>query len=180
MSESEHLVRHAPASHYPISLRQEALLLLATGWSTRQVCAHLGMHPTTLCSWRRYAATGQPPRAARRVFPPAQKQQLVRELLSGQLRERDAMLKYGVREKRTLRRWVADYQAAATPRNEPVAPLPVEPTPSTTPALMAPAELLTQLRQAQWQVEALQVLIDQAEATYHIAIRKKGGAKPSK
>jgi hypothetical protein len=42
------------------------------------------------------------------------------------------------------------------------------------------AELAAQLRQAHWQIEALHTLIDQAEAAYHIAIRKKAGAKPSK
>ena len=42
------------------------------------------------------------------------------------------------------------------------------------------ADLAAQLRQAQWQIEALHTLIDQAEATYKIDIRKKGGAKPSK
>ena len=40
--------------------------------------------------------------------------------------------------------------------------------------------LAAQLRQAQWQIEALHTLIDQAEATYCTDIRKKTGAKPSK
>ena len=49
--------------------------------------------------------------------------------------------------------------------------------------VLAPSEaalLAAQLQQAQWQLEALHTLIDQAEATYRIAIRKKAGAKPSK
>jgi hypothetical protein len=44
----------------------------------------------------------------------------------------------------------------------------------------ANAGLAAQLRQAQWQIEALHTLIDQAEAAYKIDIRKKAGAKPSK
>ena len=44
----------------------------------------------------------------------------------------------------------------------------------------ASAFLAAQLQQAQWQIEALHTLIDQAEAIYRIDIRKKGGAKPSK
>ena len=42
------------------------------------------------------------------------------------------------------------------------------------------APLVAHLRQAQWQIEALHTLIDQAEAAYRIDIRKKAGAKPSK
>jgi hypothetical protein len=48
------------------------------------------------------------------------------------------------------------------------------------PPAEANAGLAAQLRQAQWQIEALHTLIDQAEAAYKIDIRKKGGAKPSK
>ena len=44
----------------------------------------------------------------------------------------------------------------------------------------ASAPLAAQLQQAQWQIEALHTLIDQAEATYRIDIQKKGGAEPSK
>jgi len=47
-------------------------------------------------------------------------------------------------------------------------------------ALPEAAVLAAQLQQAHWQLEALHTLIDQAEAAYRIAIRKKAGAKPSK
>ena len=76
--------------------------------------------------------------------------------------------------KRTLRAWVAAQTAAdatALPPQEP------SPDPADLPEA---ATLATQLRQAQWQLEALHTLIDQAEATYRIDIRKKAGAKPSK
>ena len=69
-----------------------------------------------------------------------------------------------------LRKWVADYRASEALL------LTAEPDPPAD----ASAPLATQLRQAQWQIEALHTLIDQAEATYRIDIRKKAGAKPSK
>ncbi|TDN38714.1 hypothetical protein E4631_22565 [Hymenobacter sp. UV11] len=51
--------------------------------------------------------------------------------------------------------------------------------PPSAPDPPAAAGLAAQLRQAQWRIEALHTLIDQAEATYKIDIRKKAGAKPS-
>ena len=68
------------------------------------------------------------------------------------------MLKYGLRGKKTMRLWVAA-QVAAEPDRA--------------------SDLAAQLRQVQWQIEALHTLIDQAEVAYKIDIRKKGGAKPS-
>jgi len=107
------------------------------------------------------------------VFTPAQKQQIARELRAGHLTEDEALCKYGLRLKRTLRRWVAEQAATEAADGPPLASV------STPPATAEAADLAAQLKQAQWQLEALHTLIDQAEATYHIAIRKKAGAKPS-
>ncbi|GAC1368110.1 MAG: hypothetical protein NVSMB30_03930 [Hymenobacter sp.] len=78
-------------------------------------------------------------------------------------------LKY-LRLKMTPRQWVAAYRVSESML------LTAEPDPPAD----ARAPLAAQLRQAQWQIEALHTLIDQAKAAYHIDIRKKGGAKPSK
>ena len=111
----------------------------------------------------------------RKLFTPTQKHQIVRELLDGRLSEDEALLKYGLRLKSTLREWVAAYRAAeASPPSVP------DPPAAAGEAAGLAAGLAAQLRQAQWQIEALHTLIDQAEATYKIDIRKKGGAKPSK
>ena len=106
------------------------------------------------------------------MYTPAQKHAIVRELRTGRLTEADALLKYGLREKKTLRLWVAA-QAAA----EAVA---AAPAPDPPAGADDASDLAAQLRQAQWQLEALHTLIDHAEAAHKIDIRKKGGAKPSK
>lgn len=93
-------------------------------------------------------------------------------LLDGRLSEEEALLKYDLRLKSTLRGWVAACQAQEV--TGPPPPLKATAVPNEA------AELAAQLRQAQWQIEALHTLIDQAEAAYHIAIRKKAGAKPLK
>ena len=48
----------------------------------------------------------------RKLFIPTQKHQIVRELLDSRLSEDEALLKYGLRLKSTLREWVTAYQAA--------------------------------------------------------------------
>jgi transposase-like protein len=166
--------RRARNAHYPIALRQEAVRLVGTGLSLQAVTAQFGLGKTTLRKWLRRAEVAptllmRPPR-----LTPAQKHLLVRELRDGRLTEDEALRKYGVCLKRTLRAWVAA-QTAADATDLP--PQESRPDPADLPEA---ATLATQLRQAQWQLEALHTLIDQAEARYHIAIRKKAGAKPSK
>ena len=172
MSQLEPPVRRAKNAHYPIPFRQEALRLLQAGHSRRAVTAHLGLGSTTLRKWVRYAQQASTLPMRPPLFTPAQKHQIVRELRAGQLTEDEALLKYGLRLKRTLRRWVAE-QVAAEAADGPPAPV------ATLPATADAATLTAQLQQARWQLEALHTLIDQAEATYHIEIRKKAGAKLS-
>ncbi|WP_236668987.1 hypothetical protein [Hymenobacter rubidus] len=113
----------------------------------------------------------------RQIFTPAQRAAIVRELLDGRLTEDEALLKYRLRLKKTQREWVAARRAAKA-----AAPPATDFPEAVPPAGNAgeAAALAAQLRQAQWQIEALHTLIDQAETTYKIGIRKKGGAKPSK
>ncbi|MGI4864386.1 MAG: IS630 transposase-related protein [Janthinobacterium lividum] len=170
----EQPVRRTTNPHYPISIRQEAVRLVHTGRSLAAVTAQFSLGQTTLRKWvhRAELAPTLSMRAPR--LTPTQKHHLVRELRDGRLTEEEALVKYGVRLKRTLRTWVAA-QSAAEAAALPAGALSPDPI-----ALPEAAVLATQLRQAQWQLEALHTLIDQAEATYHIDIRKKAGAKPSK
>ena len=158
---------------YPMAVRLEAVRLVESGHLYRQVQQQFGVSPATVWHWLQRYGSPVYQQMKRTRFPLAQKQLIARELLDGRLSEEEALLKYGLRLKKTLREWVAAYQAEQV-----AAPPPVH-FPATTEA-DAPAALAGQLRRAQWQIEALHTLIDQAEATYKIDIRKKGGAKPSK
>ena len=174
MSPVEPPVRRAKNAHYPLSFRQEALRLVAAGIAPSQVTAQLGLGPSTLQKWLRYARLAPTLPMHTPVFTPAQKHQIARELRAGHLTEDEALRKYGLRLKRTLRRWVAEQVATEAAGGPPLPPVAM-PSPTAE-----AADLMAQLQQAQWQLEALHTLIDHAEATYHIAIRKKAGAKPSK
>ena len=171
MTETERAPRRAKNENYAIAFRQEAVRLVESGLSQREVIQRLGINHASLQAWLKQYGTAVYSQMRRKLFTPTQKHQIVRELLDGRLSEDEALLKYGLRLKSTLREWVAAYQAAEA------AP-PSVPDPPVTAG--EAAVLAAQLRQAQWQIEALHTLIDQAEAAYKIDIRKKGGAKPSK
>ena len=140
-------------AHYAISVRQEAVRLVESGLSQQAVRQQFGVGHMTLLAWLQRYGTAVYAQMRRKQFTAAQKQHIARELLDGRLRQ-----------------WVAAYRASE------VLLLTAEPDPPAD----ASAPLAAQLRQAQWQIEALHTLIDQAEATYRIDIRKKAGAKPSK
>lgn len=171
MTETERPPRRAKNENYAIAFRQEAVRLVESGLSQREVIQRLGINHASLQAWLKQYGTAVYSQMRRKLFTPTQKHQIVRALLDGRLSEDEALLKYGLRLKSTLRAWVTAYQAAeAAPPSVPDPPA----------AAGEAATLAAQLRQAQWQIEALHTLIDQAEATYKIDIRKKGGAKPSK
>ena len=142
--------RRARNAHYPNSLRQEAVLLVHAGHPPQAVSAQLGLGQTTLRKWLRRAQTA--PTLAMRSprLTPTQKHQLVRDLRDGRLTEDEALRKYGVRLKATLRAWVAAHIAAEA----------VALSPPTPVALPEAAVLAAQLQQAHWQLEALHTLID--------------------
>ena len=165
--------RRAKQAHYPISFRLEAVRRVEASEIQRVLAAELGVARIILIEWLRRYGTAAYARMKRKMFTPAQKHAIARELRAGRLSEDEALLKYGIGEKKALRVWVAARQAAEAAAVAAAPDPPASPTP-------AGSELAAELRRAQWQIEALHTLIDQAEAAYKIDIRKKGGAKPSK
>ena len=170
MPTPEQAPRRNKNTHYTISVRQKAVRLVESGWSQQAVRQQYGVGHMTLLAWLQRYGTTVYAQMRRKLFTAAQKQQIARELLDGRLSEDEALLKYELRLKKTLRQWVAAYRASEA----------LLLTAGPDPPADASAPLAAQLRQAQWQIEALHTLIDQAEAVYHIDIRKKAGAKPSK
>lgn len=168
-NQPRHLGKNA---HYPIAFRRQAVQLVESGVPQGDVVQQLGMSLSTLKGWLQQYGTVVYAHMRRKLFTPAQKHQIARELLDGRLSEEEALLKYDLRLKSTLRGWVTAFQAQQM--SGPPPPL------TTTAGTNEAAELAAQLRQAHWQIEALHTLIDQAEAAYHLDIRKKAGAKPSK
>ena len=172
--------RRSKNEHYPNAVRQQAVRLVEGGMPRRDVLRQFGMSATALRDWRRDYASGQltcPMPFPR--FTRAQRDHVAQQLLDGRLTPDEALRKHGLRLKRTLRIWVAEYQASQAAAQPPAPVGAAGPPPPASPDPRDAATLAAQLHQAQWQLKALELLIDQAEARYHIDIRKKGGAKRS-
>ena len=173
--------RRSRNEHYPIAVRLQAVRLAEGGMPRRDVLRQFGISGTSLRDWRRDYASGQlsSPLPFPR-FTQAQRDEVAQQLLDGRLTPDEALRKHGLRLKRTLREWVATYQAAQAAAQPPAPVGLAAPPPLAGDDARDAATLAAQLHQVQWQLKALELLIDQAEARYNIDIRKKGGAKPSK
>ena len=164
--------------HYPLSFKLDAVRAVEAGELQCAVCTRLAIHKSSLRLWLQRYGTAVYQQHKRQDFSAARKRQIVGELLDGRLSYGEAQLKYGIRWRQTLRNWVTRHHAALA-NALPAAP--VAGVPAASPAVAPTTRALTaQLQQARWQVEALHTLIEQAEATYKIEIRKKAGAKQSK
>lgn len=180
MSEIPPPGRRSKNEHYPNAVRLQAVRLVEGGMPRREVLRQFGISGTSLRDWRRDYASGRlscPMPFPR--FTQAQRDQVAQQLLDGRLTPDEALRQHGLRLKRTLREWVADYQARQAALLPPSPAGPVAPPAPATPDPRDAATLAAQLHQAQWQLKALELLIDQAESRYQIDIRKKGGAKRS-
>lgn len=108
MSQVELPARRTLNAHYPVSFCQQAGSLVHVGHSVQVVTAQLGLGQTTLRKWVCHTQVA-PTRLMRPpVFTPTQKHQLARMLRTGQLTKDEALLKYDLRLRRTLRRWVVE------------------------------------------------------------------------
>lgn len=181
MDENQEPTCRRRSEHYPIAVRLQAVRLFEGGMPRRAILSQFGVSATSLRDWRRAYAKGQlsSPMPSPR-FTQAQRDQVAQQVLDGRLTPDEALRQCGLRLKRTLREWVAAYQATQALILPPT-PVRVAPPPLLTgDDRRDEATLAAQLHQAQWQLQALEVLIDQAESRYKIDIRKKGGAKPSR
>lgn len=83
----------------------EAVRRVEAGEIQRVLAAELGVARITLIEWLRHHRTAAYARVKRRMFTPAQKHVVAREPRAGRLSEDEALLKYGIGEKKTLRGW---------------------------------------------------------------------------
>lgn len=163
--------------NYSLSFKQEAVRLVEAGETQRAVCVRLDLPADTLRRWLDRFGNPAYQQQKKHQFSPALKRQIVGELLDGRLSYAEAQLKYSVRHRRSLRDWVAAHRAPLVAPPSALAVGTSEPPPDSPPD--SSTELARQLQHARWQLEALHTLIDYAETTYGIEIRKKTGAKQS-
>ena len=109
---AEQALRRGKNDHYAIAVRQEAVRLVESGLSQQAVRQQFGVGHMTLLAWLKRYGTAVYAQMRRKQFTAVQKQHIDRELLDGRLSEDEALLKYELRLKKTLRQWVAAYRAS--------------------------------------------------------------------
>lgn len=103
---------------------------------------------------------------------PAEKNMIIREILSGRSTIGEVQLKYQIRSRDTITLWLRKYKRA-----EPQ--LPVEPM-EQTPAAgqdVGMLKLQKELEMARLKIRALEIVVDIASDQFKVDIRKKFGAK---
>ncbi|WBA44325.1 hypothetical protein [Hymenobacter canadensis] len=108
--------RRSRNSHYAISVRQESVRLVESGWSQQAVRQQFGLGHLALLAWLQCYGTAVYAQMRRKQFTAVQKQHIAQELLDGRIREDEALFKYELPLKKTLRQWVAAYRASESGR----------------------------------------------------------------
>ena len=88
--------RRAKQAHYLISFCLEAVRRVEAGGIQRVLAAELGVARITLIKWLRRHGTAAYAQLERKIFVPAQKYAVARELRAGRLSEDEGLLKYGI------------------------------------------------------------------------------------
>ena len=96
MTRDEQPPRRAKQAHCPIFFRLEAVRRVEAGGIQRVLAAELGVARITLIEWLRRHGTAAYAQVKRKIFTPAQKHAVARELRAGRLSEDEALLKYGI------------------------------------------------------------------------------------
>lgn len=153
------------------SIIEQAVAEVEAGVCRKEVCDKYGMAYNTLGEWvTRYASNDFQVNYKRTQITNHQKRSIVRAIQEGRLTIQEANIKYRLRGRDTIKRWLREFKIDPPP-------LPKEQYPTAHPENNSPLEV--QLSAAKLKVLALETMIDLAEEDLKIEIRKKSGAKQS-
>lgn len=161
----------------PFKIKKEAVAALKNNQKTpEELCAEYGIARITLFRWTKQVEYGAAGHAIPAKIPEEVKRKAVREVVSGRLTIKDAVVKYGVRGQVTIKEWITRYSADLEIALVPKAMSPEEK--EKVEALQQRCkELEKALEYAHLKVAGLETMIDIAEKELHIDIRKKPGSK---
>lgn len=160
---------------------RQVVAQVEAGCTQRQVAQQYGLTPRRVNQWMKRFGSQHYAQAKRRAISESARRQTVRAVLEGRLSPQEAALKLGLRHSDTVRKWLRRYGPEFT------SPLELDDnlrmdnqSPSASPTDEPLAQLRQELTLAQWQLRALESLIETAQTELGIDIRKKSGAKQSK
>lgn len=153
------------------SIIEQAVAEVELGVSRKEICKKYGMAYNTLGEWvTRYASKDFQLNYKKTQITSHQKRSIVRAVQEGRLTIQEANIKYHLRGRDTIKRWLRKLKDDALPTD-------MEQHPIDRPQNNSSLE--EQLSAANLKVLALETMIDLAEEDLKIEIRKKSGAKQS-
>lgn len=120
----------------------------------------------------------QKPKQIHKRYEPALKRRIIEDFLTGRYTLTELKVKYNLSNKVVIYQWIKKHREA---QQELLSLSMSKPTaePSKDSDNCSVQELQQQLTLARLKINTLETLIDVAEETFNIDIRKKSGAKPS-
>lgn len=142
------------------------------GGAIKMVCDHHGLPPTTVEKWLRIYGSSDYLSRRKRIRSASEKQQILREIISGRLTVKEAQLKYRIVNKHTITGWIHAYKKSVDAVDLHQASNIVNPLIETR-----PVDLEKELELARLKIRALEIMVDIASEQFNVNIRKKFGAK---
>lgn len=146
------------------------------GRRQRQVAQHYGLTPGRVNQWMKRFGSQHYAQARRRVISESARRQAVRAVLEERSSRQEVALQFGLRHTDTVQKWIRRYESEVASQAELEHNLRMDQTPSNIPPTDEQlTQLGHQLAKAQWQLRALETLIETAQTELGVDIRKKSG-----
>ncbi|MDR6781530.1 transposase [Pedobacter africanus] len=142
------------------------------GHAIKMVCERHNLSVNTVHRWIDNYASSNYFESKRKRRSPAEKNKIIREIISGRSTIGEAQLKYQIDCRDTITLWLREYKKA----QRELSAIPVE-TKAVTDQQPGGAEILKELEMARVKIRALEIMIDIAGDQFKVDIRKKFGAK---
>lgn len=135
------------------------------------VCERHGLNPKAVQAWLNKYGSSKYFENKRKRRSPAERNKIVREVLSGRSTVSDVQLKYNIESRDTVTKWLREYKKA----QQELSDLPA--TDDVPQKDLQLSEMQKELEMARLKIRSLEVMVDIASDQFKVDIRKKFGAK---
>lgn len=169
----EEITEKREGKYYLESYKKEVVAEIEReGRAIKRVCGRHGLPIKTVNRWiQQYASITYRENGIKKLNF-AEKNKIVREIISGRLTVSQVQLKYKLNCRDTILKWLRDYKK--TQHNPDRSPEPGCPIPEKDLML---TDMQKELEMARLKIRALEVMVDIASDQFKVNIRKKFGAK---
>ncbi|HEX8607422.1 MAG TPA: transposase [Pedobacter sp.] len=141
------------------------------GHAIKMVCERHGLSVNTVNKWIESYASSTYFEQKKKRRSPAEKNKIVREIISERSTISDVQLKYGIDCRETINSWLREYRKAEQELSD------LQQSDAIPEKELQLAEMQKELELGRLKIRALEVMVDIASDQFKVDIRKKFGAK---